>query len=353
MRKNNKDVESIAIELQENAEKEIVDNIKEEFKISSKQLKLAAMSYITEFESLQTKISNFEAILKRQSQLRNANRDKYDEIDEYIQNKQNISRFLNSDAPKRLYEASFKFQNILNLALGQKVVMVYVFDDGTGPELYEINSEDILKFDYSSGNRLVARYNVTKENMKSSLTKLQLDADFHFNYPNLKKTYKEVIYRYRVSRSKGHKIVLWQIPQKVWHAMKVSAEGDINEAYASIVLLNRYQPSFNNTLEYNIEEFLGEVAQVDNISGLLQGDVTKGNIEYGIKSAQASTLSLKQIINLAKQIVSDDNFSIEKLKAKQEEFRQKGRLRNKIIDYVDSKYEEIINDFDKDLKRNK
>jgi hypothetical protein len=39
------------------------------------------------------------------------------------------------------------------------------------------------------------------------------------------------------------------------------------------------------------------------MSGLLKGDVTVGNIEYGIKSAGASTLGLQQMQKIAKQIL--------------------------------------------------
>ena len=56
---------------------------------------------------------------------------------------------------------------------------------------------------------------------------------------------------------------------------------------------------------------------------------TNGNIEYGIKSARASTFSLKQIIKIAYQIINDENFSQEKLEKIKAEFAAKGRTRNK------------------------
>lgn len=344
-----KELNLIADDVENMIKESVVKEVGEEFKISLSQLKQGAQAYIREYNSLQREVANFELVLKRQSQLRKANRSTYETIDEYINNKEDISNFLRSDIPRRLFEASFKFQNLLNMYLGQKVTMVYVFDDGTGPELYEIKTEDILSFDYSSRNKLVARYNATSKNMQSALTKLQIDEKLNFNMRNLKDTYKEVIHRYRKSRSAGSKVVLWQVPQKLWHAMKVSAEGDINEAYASFVILNQSSPSFNySDIEYNIQDFmLKGVAEVDNMSGLLKGDVTKGNIEYGIKSANASTLSLNQIIKLANEIANDANYSKEKLLEKQEEFFRKKRIRNKIINLEENKIKELVSGFDK------
>lgn len=336
-------IERIADDVLDVANEASSEQIEEQFKINTQELKVEATRYIKIFEELRQQVKDFENVLRRQSQLRKSFRDTYETIDEYIENKNYVTAFLNSDIPKKLYSSSFNFQAVLNNYLGQKVVMVYVFDDGSGPELYEINSEDILKFDYSSRSKLIARYNATTKDIGSTLTKLKLDEKFNFNYPNLKATYKETIYRYRCARKKNFKVVLWQVPDKVWHATKVSAEGDINEAYAGIVILNRTQPSFNSSnLEVNIGQFLKEVEKVDNISGLLQGDITKGNIEYGVKSAQASALSLNQIIKLAYEIVSDENYSKEKLLQKQEQFRKKGRTRNRITNMVDKDLEDLL-----------
>jgi O-succinylbenzoate synthase len=58
---------------------------------------------------------------------------------------------------------------------------------------------------------------------------------------------------------------------------------------------------------------MGFVSQVDNISGLLQGDVSKDGIEYGIKSAGASTLGLAQMKKLAQEILATPGFDKNKL----------------------------------------
>lgn len=314
--------------------KDLLDHIdepvKQNIKVSLAQLKKAALHYITVVEQLQGQVNEFQKLLRHQQSLRKMHKTDYNTIQQYIEGKNQVKAFLNSDIPKRLYEESMIFQNILNNFLGQQITMVFVFQNTDGePELYEITSEDVLKYDYSSSNTLVARYKGDNEALNNSMKKLQLTADWNFNLSGLKSTYIEVMFRYRCSRKINQRIVLWRNPYDVWHAMKVSAEGDINEAYASIVILNRKEPSFNNEMEINIQQFLKEVAQVDNVSGLLQGDVTNGNIEYGIKSAGASTLSLKQIIKIAYQIVHDENFSQEKLERIKADFAAKGKIRNK------------------------
>lgn len=179
--------------------------------------------------------------------------------------------------------------------------MVFVVEGSEGdPELYEMTSEEILKFDYSSRNQLTARYNVTTDDLGKSLKKIELtESNLNFSLFGLKATYAEVLERYRISRSQSSRLLMWK-PGGLWKKMTISAEGDINEAYAAFVFLNKTSPSFaNNSMEYNIDDFATGVAAVDNMSGLLRGDVTVDNIEYGIKSAGASTLGLKQMKTLA------------------------------------------------------
>ena len=149
--------------------------------------------------------------------------------------------------------------------------------------------------------------------------------DESINMAKLDTTYKEVMWRYRYSKIKT---VMWLNPNppEKWNLMKVSAEGDINEAYAAIVL-QRLGKTYENDMEQNIQDYMEEVGKVDSASGLLQGDVTVGNIEYAIKSANASIPGLAQFTKFAKEILADD-FNIKKLEEKKETLRKKGRLRN-------------------------
>ena len=97
--------------------------------------------------------------------------------------------------------------------------------------------------------------------------------------------------------------------------MKVSAMGDVNEAYAAFYLNMLYRENFvflDKGREYNVETFMTDenygVGAVDPISGLLQGDTSiqleNGlKLEFAIKSDNASALSFEQVIRLANAIV--------------------------------------------------
>jgi hypothetical protein len=76
----------------------------------------------------------------------------------------------------------------------------------------------------------------------------------HFSLKGLKTTYAKVLERYRISRGKGLRLLMWK-PGNAWKKMTISAEGDINEAYAAFVFLNKSSPTFTRSLEYNIDDF--------------------------------------------------------------------------------------------------
>ena len=154
---------------------------------------------------------------------------------------------------------------------------------------YEIKNEDILTFEVGSKNKsFTGRYNVTQKQIQESLEqtnnaieKIALLDDLNFNLHNLNTTYKESLKRYRESQKA--RIILWEFPKDIWNHIKVSSVGDINEAYAGIVLLNKDLPSFMLSLEENIGDFAEKIAEVSNESGMLSGDVVDGQIQYGIK----------------------------------------------------------------------
>lgn len=340
----NSDINAIATDLDNLSWEAMIDAINEEGReFTFNELKIAAQKYLFVVESLSNQLLGFQMVLKRQSEIRKANRDIYNELDEYIANKQEISYFLAGEIPKKLYATSLEFQELLNKILGQKVVMVFVYEGDDGPELYEMKGHDLLKYDYSSSNQLAARYRVTTSDLNTALEQLKLDEQMNQDFLNgVKSTYMEVLYRYRCSRQVGKRVVLWYLNNN-WNAMKVSAEGDINEAYASFVILNDPPPTFQNDMEQNVADFMNEgVRNVDNISGLLQGDVRKNGLEYAIKSMGASTLSLKQIQTLAKRIVSEEGFDKEKLLQVQKELQAKGRTRNKTVKLVEKEVDEVL-----------
>lgn len=332
---------SIAEEIDDYGWNVMMEEIQKEGQISLQQLKIAAQKYIFIFERLKQQTDAFKALLQAQKNIRYKIPNNFKELEEYQKNKQMISQFLAGDIPKLIYKSSLDFQQILNNFLGQKVTMVFVYEGSNGPELYELNSYEVLKYDYSKNNSLIARYNVNSQNLSAVATKLEIDADLKFNLAGLKGTYAEVLYRYEVARNKNKRQVLWKLNNK-WSGLTVSAKGDINEAYAVFVLQNAPYPKFESHIEENVRDFMMEgVRKVNNISGLLQGDTTMGNIEYGIKSAGASTLGLKQILSIAKMINQED-FSKEKLLMKKNEFKNKGKTRNKLVEQINDTYEDLI-----------
>lgn len=295
-------------------------------------LRAAAISFDNELKSLENEINEFKALLKRQKEIRNANKDskKYEEISAYIQGRQQQSLFLKGDIPKRYYAAAMKFQAIINKFIGQTVSTIYVYENNGIAELYEVKSNDVLKFDVASrGYNFIARYNLNLNELQSALSKVSFNEPFNFNFEGLQGAYKETLFRYRISKKHKNKIVLWQNPQTVWHHAFISSEGDINETYAVIVLQNNRTPDFNNgDIELNVEEFVTATFNVTNESGMLSGDTTINNIEYAIKSANASTLGISQLKKLANDIIKDAYFDKQKMLDLKAKLKKQARTRN-------------------------
>lgn len=337
------DIQAIAEEAENMAWNEVEQGLGPEIQQSVQVLHSAAADYMRVVNDLSFQIQVFRDTLKRQKELRKTVKD-YESAEEYLQNKEQIAEFLHvSQIPEKLYSESFKFQNILNEVLGQKIVMTFVYAGKNGPELYEMLSEKVLKFDYSKNNQLTARYNIAQNQLKDLARNMELDNDLKFSLPGLKSTYQEVMHRYEIARDRKTYMVMWD-KGDYWEKLKVSSAGDINEAYAKFILENQADPSFTLGMEENIEDYMLQgVALVDNISGLLQGDVTIGNIEYGVKSAGASVLGLTQITKLAQKILKDATFDVNKLREEKERLRKRGKQRNtKATDMVNDAIDEII-----------
>lgn len=310
-----------------------------------KILRQAAQQYLTEINVLQKDITDFTELLKARSRYTKMVKNGQISDEDIIQlahTKALIADFLQGDIPARLYNTAFAFQQLLNTVLGQTIKMVYVFPGKEGPELYEILNNDLLKFDTSSRHQLVARYNANTKNFQSALKKLELtEKTINYDPKGLTNTYNETVRRYNISREHHNHVVLCK-PNGIWYVTKVSSLGDINEAYAAVVILNQPTPTFKNDLEHNVYDFLMSfVSQVDNISGLLQGDISKDGVEYGIKSANASTLGLAQMKKLAQEIINTPGFDKNKLLEVKQKLASRGRLRNKIEHMTETTYREL------------
>lgn len=314
-------------------------------KDTNKILHNAANVFLMEYSDIRGQLSILTELLqhkKKLSQL-SASTTTNVSVEALIQIRHDINSILNGPLVRRMYHITDQFQKVLLSVLGRKLTMVVVHDFGNGPELYEIIDDNLLKFDIHRG-QIVGRYTINQQTLETSLKKIELDNNFHFDMQNLKATYTETIRRYNISREHKNHVVLYKI-DGVWNVFKVSAAGDINEAYAAVVLQNREHPTFESNMEINIRDFLNSfVAEVDNMSGMLAGDITIGNLEYGIKSLGASTMGLKQFETLAKEILAVEIYDKTSLEQKANALQAKAKTRNRLIGTLNEISEELLSE---------
>lgn len=208
------------------------------------------------------------------------------------------------------------FQHKLNLFIGQQVKTIFVYRGKRGEVvLAEIDSSQVVQEDMMRHTMRYTNQSAIMEavNRKRAQTTPEELADAN----NLKVTYREVLYRGNSFKKKlstenakrkgtgtalkNQLIILWRSGSE-WQRMQVSSVGDINEAYAAFYL-NKQFALFKQDIETNVGTFMTHpaygVGAVDNISGLLTGDVNVGNTAYAIKSAGATVLGDTDILNLA------------------------------------------------------
>lgn len=197
-----------------------------------------------------------------------------------------------------------QFQQKLNVFLGQQIETKYVYSSARTGEvlLLDIDSTMALALDKYRGTMRYINTPYLKQQQQKARAQVTED---EIKAAPLKSTYLEVLRRGRQSKRKfakqlGKKNMLfinWYYPD--WQYMQVSSEGDINEAYANFYLKKLFS-MFGVEMEKNINDYMLQgVVNVDNVSGLLSGDISIGNIEYAIKSRGASALGDTDIIATA------------------------------------------------------
>ena len=285
------------------------------------------------------------------------------ETEQYKINREELNNMLRGQEVEKLYRAAFKFHEDLNLILGQEVHTVILLTDNEGmPLLFDMSMENIfnqkvLSFEETSKtSRLNARFRTTaKQLQEAGFQALERD-DFNddLNIRNLNLTYVEVIRRY----DNYKRLVMWLFPSnpRTWNKMVVSARGDIAEAYA-MFFLKKASYNFMGEGEKNIHYFMIDgVGEVDNVSGLLQGDVTSGKYEYAIKSADASYMSIVQMLPLANKILTGSISTLLDLqKYKEKLATKKSKVRNVLEVVGDKKVNEetdkMVTDFQQKLDK--
>jgi hypothetical protein len=348
---NEKDIDKIIQDISEQEILQLNDNIDQDII----QLKKIAVKFLKVATEVQERVNRIETLMLHQKKLRKQIKaelgivgrflPKY-ETDTYRIHKEELQNELKSQEIERLYQAAFVFHDDINKILGQEVRTVIVLEDNEGNPLVfpltkeEIFNNSILSFEETSKTaRLTARFRTNVQQMRNAgISAMQRDNfNDNLNIDNLNQSYKTILYRYDTYKQ----LVLWLYPNnpKTWNKSKVSARGDIAEAYAMFFLKKAQYDFQSNNLEENIHYFMTlGVANVDNVSGLLQGDITDGQFEYAIKSADASYMSILQMIKLAQDIVNKNKYSLVDLEKKKAELaKQKQKIRNTISTALEEK----------------
>lgn len=252
-----------------------------------------------------------------------------------------------------------KFQHKLNLFLGQQIKTIYVYRGKKGEVvLAEIDSNQVVQED---AVRHTMRYTNKSAIMQAVDTSRKKTTTAEINEShNLKLTYRETIYRANQfkkkislanrNHDKGEQlkrqiIIMWKSGGD-WQRMTVSSMGDINEAYAAFYLNKAFQ-LFQQDIESNVGTFMTHpnygVGAVDNISGLLQGDVNIGQTAYAIKSAGATVLGDVDLLNVAAALASTspDNITQEMVKTIQSNLASMGVVRNRLYNEVNKEIDDI------------
>ena len=335
------------------------------------KLKKDAAKFLQVIIETQEKIRSIELMMKEQKKRRDQIRTSLGvtgkflssyETDEYRKCREELTNELHNREVEKLYDAAFTFHEQINAVLGQEVQTIILLQDKEGnPFLFNTSKEDIFnnKFlsyeETSKTSKLAARFKMSIDQMRQAgidaIQRDDLQLNDNLNLDNLNTTYRSILYRYDTYK----RLVLWYFPNGVWNKSRISARGDIAEAYA-MFFLTKAKYDFNSpNKEENINYFmvLG-VQEVDNVSGLLQGDISSGKYEYAIKSADASYMSIQQMIPLAQDIVTKNNYSLVDLnKMKERLASKKAKLRNPIEQVLEDKINKEMQDIINSLDRSK
>ena len=320
--------------------------IDEQGKLFSQQIKKYAQDFLKVFKEDQKRLEELQNTLaKEKNAIQAIQQGKENSSYEWRTLIENRHLMTKRDYYREMVTAALKFQTQINELLDQKVELVYVYqDEKNNPTLYTIDESSLTSaLIYESNKGAIAgRFRQDQGNLVSylineNLTKYELNKNFNLDYFNY--TYKEIIWRFNYGHKKNTHLILWLNPsfpgsrQTRWLKAFVGQQGDIKEAYASVLLdpaINSVKLFNDAKLDNNVHLFMEELEKVDSESGLLKGDVTVGKIEYAIKGVKASTLGLSQIITLAQQICQKTAYVKQDLVKQKQQFHKKAGTRNYI-----------------------
>ena len=321
----------------------------------------AAENFLTSIRQSYEDLAAANMIAKRQNKLKKAIQNPQTVntvtlVDEYTRNKQILKEmYLRS----QVVDINIKLQEFskeLNSFLNQKTKLTYVYTNGKGkdPVIFLVDDiGQIMSKDMGSkGAGIKTRINMSKakamQAMKGANGAIQRLAEENYmtveQIKNLKSSYNQVIDRYNrykyqakvgENKSKTVHIIIWR-PEMDWKVVIMGNNmGDIKQAYVNAVI-NR-KGFISPEIEKNIDDFMYYVSQVDAAPGMLQGDVSEvlkdgSTIEYAVKGANASFMSLQLAIDLAIEILTaQPPFDQQALKNKKEEYAKGITPRNQQI----------------------
>lgn len=278
-----------------------------------------------------------------------------EEYEQYQQTRKNIM----TEAWWHKVENSVNtFQREVNNLLGQTIKTVYVATSGRGKSkqvnIYELPVTAVTKPGINSHNQVVGRYRPTLTYLRSKAINLthQEQQENDQWYKSLSETYIEAIRRFDKMKNNAIAGFYWSEGKgKKAGYISVSNRGDIGEAFAQAVL-QEHKIQMSKNIEGNLKRFASLVAQVDSISGLLQGDIKgKNGVQYAAKTYGASTMGIDQAIQLAQEILSGQIVNVTDLQNKQKQYIQQGSLRNHIVTDINEEVEILIKDLLKGINK--
>ena len=328
---------------------------KELVNLSMKDIKQAAKDYLAVLQREEKNIENLQTALDIQKkyvkeQIKNFNsKAELKSSKTYIEQRERIKQEQKNQSTREsilnIYKASLAFQDLVNGYIGQEMVITYVATTKSKVGVFNIPlreafAQGLLNIDITSKT-----YDISMR-FKGSFSKLEklandvsnaiekMEAGIPQDQVNvLDNTYKEIVRRFKAYKGENKNgkqvgIILWK-PTSKWYKMTPSSLGDINEAYTAYYLQAKDYPPLTGSLEQTIDTFMQLVADVDSAAGMLLGDISNEvmGLEYAVKSAGASTLSIKQIKDLANEIVNS-RITKSDLKNLKSADAQKGTLRN-------------------------
>ena len=316
------ELESVAREL--NKEIENIQLSAETESIKSEGMhfiKNSAQRFIAFMKAALKYIEQFELMLNEMYKIRNMKK-KPEKIQAlYRRYEKQRSIFLTSSLSIKILQETERFQQALSTFLGQSLKTIYVFEG----KIYDISNipiKNIVSAGYTSSNKFQGVYNSAAikniiKNQKELAPELKFDE-------SVTPVYQESLRRYQATKNQ---VIFWKEKGRSM-VQRVQSRGSIEEAYANLAISRNVKFSNKGWTEADIGIFVKQgVMQVDNVSGRLKGDFAIGDIEYAVKSLNASMVGIKQFIVLAEMILTKE-FNIDKLRQVKAEDEKKGRSIN-------------------------